>query len=238
MRAARDPLGDRREIGAAGGRGGRRHVRRGQRLRSRRARFLRRRIRRRRARTAKLGGDALVVRAHDRHVLRVVEQERVVPVCGDDLRVRDGAVVVDQRLHDLARARGSEAPVGRERDDEEAAGRGRQRPREIAAGGRGRIEVVERLGDAQVGVRIVVLGELLALMPQVRFDLELGLERELEPFPQRAAELLLHLLVGQVGDMPDHPRHDEPSPRLRPRRLEVAVVKIGVACGSPGARLR
>jgi hypothetical protein len=106
--------------------------------------------------------------------------------------------------------------------------RRRQRLREIAAGRGGRIEVVERLGDAQVGVGVVILGELLALVAKVRLDLELGLERELEPFAQRAAEFLLHLLVGQVRDVPDHPRDHEAAPRLRSLRFEVAVVKIRI----------
>ena len=151
-----------------------------------------------------------------------------MPVRRDDFRVGDVAVVVDQRLDDLARARGSEAPVRGERDDEEPARRRGERPREVAARRGGRIEIVERLGDAQVRVRVVILGELLALVAQVRLDLELRLERELEALAQRAAELLLHLLVGQIGDVPDHPGDDEPAPRLRAQRLEVTVVKIRI----------
>ena len=151
-----------------------------------------------------------------------------MPVRDHDLGVGHVAVVVDQRLDDLARARGREAPVGGERDDEEAAGRRRQRAGEAAAGGAGRIEVVERLGDAQVGVGVVVLGELLALVAQVRFDLELGRERELEAVAQRASELLLHLLVGQVGDVPDHPRDAQAAPRLDPVVVEAAAVEIRV----------
>ena len=145
-----------------------------------------------------------------------------------DLRVRHVAPVVDERLDDLARARRREAPVGRERDDQKPARGGRERAREIAAGRRRRIEIVERLGDAQIGVRVVVLGELLALVAQIRFDLEFRRERELEPVAQRAAELLLHLLVGQVRDVADHPRDAQPAPRLRAVRVEVAVVEIGI----------
>ena len=151
-----------------------------------------------------------------------------MPVRRDDLRVRD--------VRSLST---SAFTISRER-----AGAKRQsvvnettRKRQVAGDsacarsppvGSGRIEVVEGLGDAQVRVRVVILGELLTLMAQVRLDLELGLERELEAFAQRAAELLLHLLVGQVSDVADHARDDEPSPRLRPLRLEVAVVKIGI----------
>ena len=145
-----------------------------------------------------------------------------------DLRIRDVAVVVDQRLDDLARARGGEPPVRGERNDEKPALRRRERLRQISARRERRIEIVERLGDAQVGVRVEILGELLALVAQVRLDLELRRERELQPVAQRAAEFLLHLLVGEVGDVADHPRHDEAAPRLRALRLEVAVVKIRV----------
>ena len=150
------------------------------------------------------------------------------PCAADDLRVRDVAPVVDERLDDLARARRGEPPVRRERDDEEPAGRRRERAGEIAARGRGRIEIVERLGDAQVGVRVEVLGELLALVAEVGLDLELRRERELEAFAQRAAEPRLHLLVGQVRDVPDHPRDDESAPRLGAVHVEVAVVEVRV----------
>ena len=185
-----------------------------------------------------LGSDALVIGAHDRQVLRVVEQERVVPVRRDDFRVGHVAIVVDERLDDLARAGRSEAPVGGERDDEEPARRRGQRPREVAAGRGRRIEVVERLGDAKVRVRVVVLGELLALVAQVRLDLELGLERELEAFAQRAAEFLFHLLVGQVGDVPDHPGDDRARAAASCPALRSGRRGNPDRCGSPGARLR
>ena len=107
-------------------------------VRRRRAALRARALHRARQRVAVVGDrlarDAVEVRAHHRVILRIVEQERVVAVRRDDLRVRDVAPVVDQRLHDLARARGREAPVGRERDDEEAARRRRERAREVAAG--------------------------------------------------------------------------------------------------------
>ena len=149
-------------------------------------------------------------------------------VRGNDLRVRHVAPVVDERLDDLARAGRREPPVGRERHDEKPARRGGERAREIAAFRRSRIEVIERLGDAQVRVRVVVLGELLALMAKIGLDLEFGREREFEAFAQRAAEARGHLLVGEVRDVPDHPRDDQAAPRLGSVRVEVTVVKIGV----------
>ena len=78
-------------------------------------------------------------------VAAVVEQERVVPVRRVDLGVGDGLARGDERPHDLARARRREAPVARERGDEESRLRGRERAREVAARLLRRIEIVERL---------------------------------------------------------------------------------------------
>ena len=74
--------------------------------------------------------------AHHRVILRRVEQERVVAVRRVDFGVGHVAPVVDQRLDDLARARRREAPVGGERDHQEAAARRRQRARQVAADAR------------------------------------------------------------------------------------------------------
>jgi len=175
-----------------------------------------------------LACDSIEVGAHHCVVLRVVQQERVVPVRCRHLGVRDVASVMDERLHDLPGARRREAPVRRERDDQEATASRRQRLREVAAGRARRIEVVERLGDPQVGVRVVVLGELLALVAQVGLDLELGRERELQPVAQLAAELGVHLLVGQVGDVADHAGDAQAPPRLRAGAHEVPVVEVGI----------
>jgi hypothetical protein len=60
-----------------------------------------------------------------------------------------------------------------ERGDEEARLRRRQRLREVAARFLRGIEVVERLGHDEVGVRVEDLRELVALVAQVRLDLEL-----------------------------------------------------------------
>src|SRR4051794_14797029 len=69
------------------------------------------------------GRDAIEVAADHRVVLRIVEQERVVSVRRDDLRVRHLVPSPHERTHDLARAGDREAPVGREADDEEATAR-------------------------------------------------------------------------------------------------------------------
>jgi hypothetical protein len=89
------------------------------------------------------------------------------------------------------------------------------------------IEVVEGLGDAKVRVRIVVLGEFLSLVAQVRLDLELGRERIVDAVAQGAAEFVLHLQVGQVRDVPDHARDAQPPARQRSLRPEMPPWKSG-----------
>src|ERR1700704_3639083 len=83
----------------------------------------------------------------------------------------------------------------------------RERRGEIAAEVRRRIEVVERLGDAQIRVGVEVARELLALVAQVGLDLEVDVEVEAERIaPQQAAELLHHGVVRKVSDVADHAR--------------------------------
>ena len=50
-----------------------------------------------------------------------------------------------------------------------------------------RVEVVERARDQQIGVGVEVFGELVALVAQVRLDLELDVEVEVERAPLRSA---------------------------------------------------
>ena len=59
------------------------------------------------------------------------------------------------------------------------------------------IEVVERAGDQQIGVGVEVLAELVALVAQVAFDLELDVLRGVAEaaVAQLAAELGLHRVV-------------------------------------------
>jgi hypothetical protein len=75
-----------------------------------------------------------------------------------------------------------------------------------------RVEVVERLGDQQVGVGVEVFGELVALVAQVGLDLEVDAEVEFVVVgfgrvAQLAAEFFGHVVVRQVGDVADHARH-------------------------------
>jgi hypothetical protein len=48
---------------------------------------------------------------------------------------------------------------------------------QVATKGAGRVEVVQRTGNQQIGVGIKVLGKLVTLVTQVAFDLELHVLR-------------------------------------------------------------
>ncbi len=137
--------------------------------------------------------------------------------------------VVEQRLDDLAGPAGREAPVRGERDHQETRLGAGERCGEIAAVRHGRVEVVQRLGDAQVGVGVEVGRELVALVAQVGLDLELHVEAELElALTQFAAELLGHRVIGQVGDVTQHPRDAQSAARHDAMRVVVAAVEVGV----------
>ena len=71
------------------------------------------------------------------------------------------------------------------------------------------VEVVHRLRDVQVRVRVESLYELRPLILKVALDLELVLEVELVRtlFLEPSAELVVHRLVGKVRYVPDHPRY-------------------------------
>ena len=106
-------------------------------------------------------------------VVRIVEQKGIVPRIAVDLGVGDLALVVQQGENDLARTRRGEAPVGGEAGDEKAGLGPRQRRREVAVVGVGRVEIIERLGGDQVGVGVKESGELVALVAQIALDLKL-----------------------------------------------------------------
>ena len=150
-----------------------------------------------------------------------------------DLGVADVLAGVEQRLDDLARARRRESPVGRERHHEEPRHGALHRFGQAPAAGERRIEVVERLRDPEVGVRVEVGRELVALVPQVRLDLELDVEAELElALAQCAAEFLGHGIVGQIRDVTEHAR--EPQTAARHDAVGVVVPAVEIRVGRDG----
>ena len=54
---------------------------------------------------------------------------------------------------------------------------------------------------------------------------------------QLAAELGLHRVVAEVGDVADHPRHPQPAPRQCAVLVEVATVEVGVGDDRPSGHL-
>ena len=66
-----------------------------------------------------------------------------------------------------------------------------------------RVEVVKRAGDQQISVGVEIFAELVALVAQIAFHLEIGAEREGLGVAvlQVAPELLMQRLVGHIGDM-------------------------------------
>ncbi len=129
-------------------------------------------------------------------VVFVVEQERVVPGTAIDLRVNDVPAIVQQGKDNLPRTRGCETPVGRKTGDKEAGPSTRQRRRQVVVLVIGRVEVVERLGHHQIGIGVEETGELVALIAQIRLDLEIDVVTELVlAMAELAAKFLGHLAV-------------------------------------------
>src|SRR5437588_12425537 len=88
--------------------------------------------------------------------------------------------------------------------------------------------MVARLGNPQIRIRIVIFGELFALIAKVRLDLKLRREGEIEAVPQLPAESLCHLLVGDIGDVSDHARDTQAAHWLDVVIVELAGVKLRV----------
>ncbi len=104
-----------------------------------------------------------------------------------------------------------------------------QRLGQVAAEFTRGIEVIERLGNQQIGIGIEILGELVALIAQVRFDFKVDAEVELIlPVAQFAAEFLGHVVVRQVGDMADHACHAQAVFRYHAVRVKIAAMKIRI----------
>jgi len=92
-----------------------------------------------------------------------------------------------------------------------------------------RIEVVQRLGNTQIGVGVEIAGKFISLVTQIRLDFEFGVEAviHLSRF-ERAPEFAGHFVVGQIGDVPHHARHPQAAARLHRMRVVVAAVKIRI----------
>ena len=98
-----------------------------------------------------------------------------------------------------------------------------------------RVKIVERAGDEQIGVGIEIIAELVALMPQIAFDLELNvlgritvIGLALNQVSELATELGIHDVVTQIGDVTDHACDTQTTTWKRAIAQIVAVMEIGV----------
>src|SRR5205823_1215286 len=95
----------------------------------------------------------------------------------------------------------------------------------------GKVEIVHRAGQIEVGIGVEAIDESHALVAQVALDLEIGVETEGERFTvlQVAAELAVKGRLRQIGDVGSHARHGEPLSRT-PAEIEILAavpVRIG-----------
>src|SRR5215469_14009365 len=123
-------------------------------------------------------GGAVEETAHDGEQLRLLQQEGVVALVGDDLGEGDARPAGIEGMHDGARIGGREQPVRGERNHAEA-GRGFlegicQHAVEI----RRQIEIVHGAGEIEIRVGVEALHEADTLVAQIALDLEVGVERE------------------------------------------------------------
>ena len=175
---------------------------------------------------------------------------------GGQLGVAGAFAGTQKRQHDLAILGGGEKPVAREGDAEGLGLDAGEGLLERTIGGR-QVKVVERPGDVEIGIGVEPVDEALGLVPEVAFDFELdikgvgggrthrrrsGGEAVEAGLPRRGrcgsrgrcgrsgfapAELQVHALVGQVGDVRHHARDGETDARTAALRV-IAAVPLGV----------
>ena len=92
-----------------------------------------------------------------------------------------------------------------------------------------RIEIIECLGDAQIGVGVEIIGKFIALVTQVGLDLEINIESVIElAVAQLASEFARHFVVGEIRNVADHACYAQALRRPRIVLVIVPAVKIGV----------
>jgi len=134
-----------------------------------------------------------------------------VATVGFDLDEGDGRAGRVQRVDDRAALLGRKQPVAGERDQAEAgfrAGKGIGQPAAMVGG---EVEIVHGPRHVEIGIGVETVDESHALMAQIAFDLEVGVEAEGQRFSvlQVAAELPMQGGFRQIGDMCGHPSHGQ-----------------------------
>ena len=133
-----------------------------------------------------------------------------------------------QRVGELLRARGRIQPVGAERNEQRSRHHLAQRVHEISAAVLPReIEVGQRTRRVQISVRIEPPDERVRLVPEVVFDLELGVGQGVANVVgelQAPSELGAERHRGQIRDVANHPRHAHAGVRLAAGAVVVAAL--------------
>src|SRR5215467_3204953 len=179
--------------------------------------------------TAGLGG-AFEEAALDRKQFRLVEQEGVVALVSDNLGKGDAGAASVERVHDRARIRGREQPVGRERYHTEAGRRALEGVGENAVVIRSDVEIVHRTGEIEIGIGVEALDERDALVAQIALHLEVGVEgeRRIVAVLKAAAEFAVQRGVREVGDVRAHARDRKSAPGIGALGEVAALAPIGI----------
>src|SRR5450759_4082565 len=157
-------------------------------------------LRRKATRQAPCLAGAVEEAAHDAEQFRLLEQEGVVALVGDDLGERYARAAGVERVHDGARLRGRKQPVAGERNHAEPRLRALEGGRQHAVIGGGEIEIVHRAREIEIRIGVEALHERDALVAQIGFDLEIRVERKgrILAILKLAAEFPVQRGVGQI----------------------------------------
>ena len=149
---------------------------------------------------------------------------------GFDLGERHPRARGVQRMHQRAQFRGREQPVRGERHHAEPGLDAAKRLRQHAVMVGGDVEIVHRPRQIEIAVGVEALDKGRALVAQIALDLEIRVEREgrqlavLHPPP----ELAMQRGVGEIGDVPGHPRHGQPAMRMGAAFEIASVVPVRI----------
>ena len=144
--------------------------------------------------------------AQCREQLGLVQQKRVMPLVGLDL---DEADIGGDRVEGMDQGPafgGRKQPIAGERDDAEAWLGAGERSRQRSAMLGGEVEIIHRPRDVEVGVGVEPVDKRAALMAQIAFDLEIGVETvgDRVAVLQVAAEFAVQRGLRQIGDVRRH----------------------------------
>src|ERR1700730_2419871 len=102
--------------------------------------------------------------AHNVEQFRLLEEERVVALVGDDLAKRNPRAPGIERVHNRTRIRGRKQPIGGKRDHAEQGGRILEGVRQHALAVRREIKIVHRTGQIEIRIGVEALNETAALV--------------------------------------------------------------------------